>query len=138
MVHTYMAEAPTLQEYIEAPQWRRELYRRYHEYPPESELPPPQEYVELKTRRVPLLVYFIQAHCGAIKIGVANDIKKRLRVLQSGHPHELTLLAVTQGGVGMEGTYHWRFRAHRIRGEWFEPHADILAEIERLKTLRRG
>lgn len=31
-----------------------------------------------------------------------------------------------------ERDYHARFAAHRLRGEWFAPHPDILAEIEHL------
>lgn len=35
---------------------------------------------------------------------------------------------VTKG----ERAYHAMFKAHRLHGEWFEPHPDILAEIARL------
>jgi hypothetical protein len=75
--------------------------------------------------------YFIQAHCGSIKIGRARNVEYRLKELQCANPHKLTLLAVALDG-GREAEYHRRFAPHRTLGEWFEPHPDILAEIERL------
>jgi hypothetical protein len=78
-------------------------------------------------------VYFVQAHCGSIKIGRARDVQFRLKELQCANPHKLTLLAVAVDG-GNEVQYHRKFAAHRLLGEWFAPHPDILAEIERLTT----
>jgi hypothetical protein len=79
-------------------------------------------------------VYFVQAHCGSIKIGRARDVQFRIKELQCAHPHELKLLAVALDG-NRETGYHRQFAEHRMLGEWFEPHADILAEIERLNGL---
>lgn len=78
-------------------------------------------------------VYFIQASCGSIKIGRARNVLYRLNELQCGHPQELKLLAVALDGR-RETEYHRLFAEHRTRGEWFDPHADILSEIERLKV----
>jgi hypothetical protein len=41
---------------------------------------------------------------------------------------------VTAGGLHVELEYHQRFRAHHLRGEWFERCPEIEAEIERLNT----
>ena len=76
-------------------------------------------------------VYFVQAPCGSIKVGRARDVQFRLRELQCANPNKLVLLAVALDG-GRETEYHRRFAEHRMLGEWFAPHADILAEIERL------
>lgn len=76
-------------------------------------------------------VYFIRSPQG-IKIGMSNNPEGRLRVLQTGHTEPLELLAFTEGGKDLEREYHTRFAAHRLAGEWFAPHPDILAEIERV------
>jgi excisionase family DNA binding protein len=77
-------------------------------------------------------VYFIQAASGPIKIGIALDPVERLAGLQISHFETLTLLAAVEGGITLETELHRRFAGHNIRGEWFEPHADIFAEIARL------
>ncbi|GMM93143.1 GIY-YIG nuclease family protein [Qipengyuania sp. MTN3-11] len=79
-------------------------------------------------------VYFIQAHEGPIKIGIAVDVERRRKALQTGFPSELFIRATTTGGAEQEASYHRMFAAHRRVGEWFSPHPDILAEIERLNT----
>lgn len=97
----------------------------------------------LGTERIPYMiealaaqrgwVYFIQAQCGSIKIGRARNVRYRLDELQCANPHELNLLAVAVDG-GREREYHRQFAEHRTRGEWFSPHPDILAEIDRLNA----
>ena len=77
-------------------------------------------------------VYFVAAACGSIKIGRTNNVVYRLMDLQCANPQKLELLAVAVDG-SREAEYHRRFAAHRLHGEWFTPHPDILAEIARLK-----
>lgn len=79
-------------------------------------------------------VYFIRSEPGEIKIGLAIDVQKRLRGLQTSHPYALTLLTAVKGSKEVECAYHKQFAEHRLHGEWFEPHPDILAEIERLNA----
>lgn len=79
------------------------------------------------------VIYFIRASA-AVKIGMAKDAHRRLMVLQTSHPETLTLVATCPGGRVLESEYHARFAEHRLRGEWFAPHPDILAEIERLAS----
>lgn len=81
------------------------------------------------------VVYFVQAECGLIKIGTTGTIAWRLESLRGQSPVALTLLATTPGRRTEEFAYHARFAEHRLHGEWFSPHPDILAEIERLKEL---
>lgn len=77
-------------------------------------------------------VYFIRSP-QAIKIGISKNPARRLSVLQTSHPDRLDLVATCEGGRELERDYHLRFAAHRHgKGEWFSPHPDILAEIERL------
>lgn len=42
--------------------------------------------------------------------------------------------AATPGERKQERAYHKHFSEHRLHGEWFEPHPDIMAEIERLNS----
>ena len=78
-------------------------------------------------------VYFIQGAGGAIKIGFTQQrISERLKCIQNGSPVKLVVLALRQASKECERVYHRRFKAHRLHGEWFSPHHDILAEIERL------
>ena len=68
---------------------------------------------------------------GGIKIGRSKSPGERRARLSSSGACSMVLLAVVRGGA-LEGMYHQAFAAHRIAGEWFEPHPDILAEIARL------
>lgn len=123
------------------PSFRRDLYLRYWKGDKPS-------VIALKQARKAMLgpakpnsggeacaaVYFIQAPNGPIKIGRAVNVANRLRALQTSHPSGLRLLAVALGGYRFERAYHRQFAEHRLHGEWFEPHPEILAEIDRLST----
>jgi hypothetical protein len=76
------------------------------------------------------LIYFVRAGDGPIKIGITNTIRSRLRVLQSGHYEELSLLLVIEGTPSQEALIHHRFSHLHIRGEWFTAGADLLAFID--------
>jgi len=67
---------------------------------------------------------------GLVKIGWAKDPKKRLALLQIGHPMVLSLLWVTKGPY--ERALHRRFAGHRVRGEWFDftPLGDPVEVVE--------
>lgn len=81
-------------------------------------------------------VYFIgRAGCDQtpIKIGRTVDLKARHAAIQACSPVAVEVLASRQGGAIREGAYHAQFAEHRLHGEWFAPHPDILSEIERLK-----
>lgn len=78
--------------------------------------------------------YFIGSDKGPVKIGHSTNPMARLCAIQTGYPHKLRVLAVREGGVAVERAYHDLFAAHRLQGEWFERHPDILAEIKRLNA----
>jgi hypothetical protein len=80
--------------------------------------------------------YFIGGDTGAVKIGQAQNVEKRFRDIQMCSPIPLKILAVTHGGQSRETAYHFTFRDRRLHGEWFERCPEILAEIERLNTVR--
>lgn len=80
-------------------------------------------------------VYF--ALCGAfIKIGHAYDVNDRMATLQTGNPHEITLLAAVPGTQRAERSIHAQFVAHRHRGEWFHDHAELRLYILEQTTTR--
>jgi hypothetical protein len=70
-------------------------------------------------------VYFIQrGEDGPIKIGeTKSDPADRLKALQIGSAERLRLLGHVRS---KETEVHARFSQHRISGEWFRPHQDIL------------
>ena len=98
-----------------------EMYRdRYPEPPPPE--PPPEVF--------DAYIYFIR--CGNhVKIGIANNIKRRLCILQIGNPVDLILL----GAVGTnqpdddEYALHVALHKYRTRGEWFALPDDVLAPL---------
>lgn len=72
-------------------------------------------------------VYFAEAASGPIKIGVTRNLRQRIAGLKSHD--EVVLLAAFRGGLALERRLHFLFSGHRIRGEWFRPHAVIFREI---------
>lgn len=56
----------------------------------------------------------------AIKIGVAQDIPKRLRSLQMGSASPIVLRWSARGGYPLERHLHETFDKRRISGEWFD------------------
>jgi hypothetical protein len=85
-------------------------------------------------------VYFIGQEDGEfcrIKIGVAKDIAKRRRNLQTGNPSAIRLLGWinTDATFELESRLHQQFSETRVRGEWFaiEP-ADILPILMRARN----
>lgn len=67
-----------------------------------------------------MAVYFIrQGVTGPVKIGVANDVVKRLRQLQTNQSVALRIIRIVKGGRDEESALHQRFAARRLTGEWF-------------------
>lgn len=77
-------------------------------------------------------VYFVlDATAEQIKIGHAKDPHARHRSLQVGNPNEIHLLGWIKQRVpvALERELHERFKAHRVRGEWFECSEEIVDYI---------
>lgn len=76
-------------------------------------------------------VYFIECgENGPIKIGHAVHPMARLENLQIGCPYELRLIRTLAGGRYREFRIHTKFKAIRIRGEWFQRTPELLQWIE--------
>lgn len=82
-------------------------------------------------------IYFIQSGAdenGPIKIGQANNIRARVRNIQTSHPWPLRLLnheTIEDAAArdARERALHSRFSSCRLHGEWFRPDAEILEAI---------
>jgi hypothetical protein len=86
------------------------------------------------------MVYFIEGEqTKRIKIGKADDVMTRLRMMQCGSPDRLTVLKVVTERVSdvvhlSERLYHLQFALDRIHGEWFKPSADLMAFIDSIPS----
>ncbi len=80
-------------------------------------------------------IYFIKSSNNhEIKTGfTSGDVTKRMSTLQTSHPYKLELLATIPGDTKFENELHRKFQQHRLRGEWFQPHPDILSYISNVK-----
>lgn len=77
------------------------------------------------------MIYFI-TDSNYIKIGYTkNDVKKRLKQLQTSNPNRLFLLGYIDGDKKREKELHKKFFSSiaRINGEWFSPTQDLLDYI---------
>lgn len=80
-----------------------------------------------------LTIYVVRAG-EALKIGITSDISRRLKALRNASAHAVELLASFPGNRWMEEELHQRFATHRLRGEWFAAHPDLLAWVEEKKA----
>lgn len=80
---------------------------------------------------MPGFVYFIGEEPltpggGLVKVGWAEEPRKRLHNLQCGNPRGLRLLATTPAERWEEAKAHEALRERRVRGEWFHLSAVML------------
>lgn len=81
--------------------------------------------------------YFARAsRTGRIKIGRSANIPQRMNSLSWEQGERINVIATVRTGF-FEERYHEAFCQHCIEGEWFAPHPDILAEIERLNNAEK-
>jgi hypothetical protein len=98
---------------------------------------------------MPEVVYFVQAHAtrnrtqldtvslqGPIKIGTTASLSQRLKVLRTGSPADLHVLAAIAGGRHLERLLHTAFAPLRHpQSEWFEPGETLLSFIEEIQPM---
>lgn len=66
------------------------------------------------------IVYFVEAEgLNRVKIGRTNNIKRRLKDLQTGSPVPLTVLYELPGDKSLERELQKKFLHLRIINEWF-------------------
>lgn len=94
----------------------------------ENPPPPPREMGGRRDRKK--FLYFVQEMTnGPVKIGVSAAPLTRLSSLQVSNPRQLKMLGIRPGSHADEIDLHRRLAEHRIRGEWFNPAAEVLAAI---------
>lgn len=112
---------------------RRVLERVRADHP--HQLPPaasksPRNRVTIPSGQPNSGVYFVQGvDGGPIKIGYSWDVQTRVSALGVGSPVRLRVLAVIVGTGADEQELHQLLAVHRLHGEWFAPHSDVLAVI---------
>jgi len=77
------------------------------------------------------MVYFIgNKEKQLVKIGKANQPKRRIEEIQVGFPYQLEIFLIIEGNEAIEKTLHNKFKNKHIRGEWFILDEDILSFID--------
>jgi hypothetical protein len=94
----------------------------------------------------PGFVYFIQMSDGAanpVKIGVAQDVQRRLESLLTASPYDLKVLGTVQSDRPhmLETMIHGHCQHLHITREWFRPTPELLAyvtdpSVENLRRIR--
>lgn len=81
-------------------------------------------YAEPTTR-----VYFaLDREAAQIKIGISEDVDRRVKELGAERGRDLELLAAVPGGYNLERAMHGRFRDYRVeRNEWYS--SEIVGEL---------
>lgn len=74
------------------------------------------------------MIYFAQRADGAIKIGTSENVPKRLATLSKEHG-PLAFLGEIPGDRPVELHLHDILAPHRLSGEWFAPHPDVIARV---------
>ena len=91
----------------------------------------------------PTCVYIIRSG-EHIKIGVARDPAKRMRILKTGMPNGATLVASREfrsakSAYNVESRMHRYFHRYRAAGEWFAaPLATVKARLRSIPELDEG
>lgn len=84
-------------------------------------------------------VYFISDNDGSMKVGVTENIDKRMKALQTGNAKPLELMYYVQTkdmkeAYELEAALHRKLKRHKIINEWFKEKA-VLRLIRR-RTVR--
>jgi len=75
-------------------------------------------------------VYAILDERGFVKIGKAQNIRKRIAQLQGANPRPIRLVAVLSNRTAMESHFLYKLKKSGwVRGEWFAPSPQVVAEI---------
>ncbi len=78
-------------------------------------------------------IYFVLCkEAQAVKIGVTNDVKKRLDSLQTANPFNLELLKFIEGNRSREQEIHKKFEHLKRNGEWFSYSQELREFINNL------
>lgn len=110
------AEATRISEEARLPGWVQPRTKPIEAFPGFSEI------LAMSDRKDRRSVYFLRCRIerGPIKIGVAENVARRVIEIQTACPYTLELLGVVPGGRSVESFFHDLLKKHRTCGEWFE------------------
>lgn len=92
-----------------------------------------EEYRRHRREAPALTIYVIRPESGlAVKIGITQNLDKRLRMLRTGTYEDLTVVWSGPGNLRIEQALHERFAAYRLQGEWFRLEGEVLEWVESL------
>lgn len=84
---------------------------------------------------VTTFIYFMQTkQSRRVKVGIARDVKKRLKGIQNGNPETISVLHSFRGDRDVERALHHALRPWRLRGEWFSWSDPLKKAIGKLKA----
>ena len=67
------------------------------------------------------LIYFIRSgNSDYCKIGITDNLPRRIKALQTGNPETLKCLGVIYGDAASERLIHIKLSKYKIRGEWYQ------------------
>ena len=70
---------------------------------------------------------------GPIKVGVSNDVKRRMASLQASFPFKLLLIKkwniFGESLFKVESIAHYKLSEHRVQGEWFNCSSDVAINL---------
>lgn len=84
---------------------------------------------------MPTHLYIARADNGPVKIGVSDDVERRVATFQLCSPCRITIAATTEGGYMLERIIKRRLKPHVLWGEWFAP-CDTVDEVVDLVASR--
>lgn len=89
-----------------------------------------------KERRKSDQMYIIrESGTSYVKVGISNDVERRLRTLQTANPHKLQLLYTFQASPGIIKSYEKKIHKElkkmdrHVHGEWFFIHPGELEDV---------
>ena len=75
------------------------------------------------------MIYFI-TDGNFTKIGVSNDVTRRLKELQTSNAKELSILKTIEGEYVLESKLHDFFSVYNVHGEWYKLPKHVLNRFE--------
>ena len=80
------------------------------------------------------LVYLVRSSLtGLFKIGITENLKRRVRSLENSQGGSIEIISAVPGDRELERSLHDRFEQHRKIGEWFNADNSILEAFTRLE-----
>lgn len=71
-------------------------------------------------------IYFLETPT-LIKVGYSKQFKQRIKQLRRGCLEQISVLGTISAGRSVEQEIHYRLKAHKVKGEWFQKNEETLA-----------